>query len=289
MSMESVSAGTALSTFIILLVGLAGLAAFVYPFFLPPAEAPGVIEAHTTDALLVFTLVTLLGMGVMIAEVGSQAAGAKTVAVLGVLTAINAILRLADVATGLLGIGGFSPVFFLIILVGYVYGSRFAFLLGILTLFVSAIITGGVGTWLPYQMFAAGWVGLTAGWLPDLRKFGPVKPQGDLRGLSLRGRMVSGEIIVLAVFGLVWGILFGILMNLFFWPYVGGGEMYWVPGLTLKETVRRYALFYVTTSLWWDLARGIGNFILIAFLGRPVLRMLRRFQRRLSFEIAPAF
>jgi len=265
-----------LSTITILLVGLAGLAAFVYPFFLPASGAQGVIEAHTTDALLVFTLVTILGMGVMIAEVGTQAAGAKTVAMLGILTAINAVLRLADVATGLMGIGGFSPVFFLIILVGYVYGSRFGFLLGILTLFVSALITGGVGTWLPYQMFAAGWVGLTAGWLPDLRGLGQV---------HLQGRAVSSEIIVLAAFGLGWGMLFGALMNLFFWPYIGGGEMYWVPGLTLRETVRRYTVFYAATSLWWDITRGIGNFVLIALLGAPVLRLLRRFQRRLSFEV----
>lgn len=275
-----------LSTVIILLVGLAGLTAFVYPFFLPAGEAQDVLEAHTTDALLVFTLVTILGMGVIIAEVGTQAAGAKTVAVLGILTAINAVLRLADVASGLLGIGGFSPVFFLIILVGYIYGSRFGFLLGILTLFVSAIITGGVGTWLPYQMFAAGWVGLTAGWLPDLRRLRALNRRGGFWGLSLRGRVVDGEIMVLGVFGLGWGILFGALMNLFFWPYVGGGEMYWVPGLTLGETVRRYVLFYVATSLWWDIARGIGNFFLIALLGRPVLRLLRRFQRRLSFELA---
>jgi len=274
--MENTRARTTLTYVTILLVGLAGLAAFVYPFFLPAGDAQGMIEAHTTDALLVFTLVTILGMGVMIAEVGTQAAGTKTVAVLGILTAINAVLRLADVATGLMGIGGFSPVFFLIILVGYVYGSRFGFLLGILTLFVSALITGGVGTWLPYQMFAAGWVGLTAGWLPNLRRLGQ---------LRLRGRAVSGELLVLATFGLGWGLLFGVLMNLFFWPYIGGGEMYWVPGLTLRETVRRYAVFYTATSLWWDIARGIGNFVLIALLGNPVLRLLRRFQRRLSFEV----
>ena len=41
-------------------------------------------------------------------------------------------------------------------------GVPSAFLLGVLTLLVSAILTGGVGPWLPYQMFTAGWVGLSA-------------------------------------------------------------------------------------------------------------------------------
>ena len=33
--------------------------------------------------------------------------------------------------------------------------------MGALTLFTSAIITGGVGPWLPGQMFVAGWVGMS--------------------------------------------------------------------------------------------------------------------------------
>ena len=39
-------------------------------------------------------------------------------------------------------------------------------MLGNTTMFASAILTGGVGPWLPFQMLAAGWVGLGAGVLP---------------------------------------------------------------------------------------------------------------------------
>ena len=55
----------------------------------------------------------------------------------------------------------FAPL----ILGGYVFGARFGFLFGAFALLVSALITGGVGPWLPYQMFAAGWMGLSAGGL----------------------------------------------------------------------------------------------------------------------------
>ena len=60
-------------------------------------------------------------------------------------------------------------LFFTIVLAGRVFGAGFGVVLGCSTLFASAIITGGVGPWLPYQMFGASWVGLLAGLLPRLR------------------------------------------------------------------------------------------------------------------------
>ena len=93
---------------------------------------------------------------------------------------------------------------------------------------------------------------------------------------------------MLAAWGLVLGFSFGLLMNIYFWPYVfapGQSEMYWQPGLSLGQTLRRYALFYAVTSLWWDLARAVGNFVLLLLFAAPVLRLLRRFQQRFFFEV----
>jgi energy-coupling factor transport system substrate-specific component len=61
--------------------------------------------------------------------------------------------------------------------------------------------------------------------------------------------------------------------------------MHWQSGLSLGETLQRYAVFYTFTSLWWDLARGAGNFILLLIFAAPILRLLRRFQRRFFFEV----
>jgi len=241
----------------ILLVTLLGLGAFIYPIVIPPQQAVSSAAAHAGDAPLVFLLLIILCLLVVLADLENRRLDSKTVALLGILSAINAVLRFVP------GPAGFSAVFFLPILCGYVYGGDFGFLLGVLSLFVSALITGGVGPWMPYQMFALGWVGLSAGWLPRLR------------------RWPRAEIALLAIFGAIWGLVFGAVMNLWFWPYIAppaeasGGS----------SALHRYATFYLTTSLWWDMGRAGGNAVLILLFGAPLLRLLRRFQRRFHFVV----
>lgn len=252
-----------------------GVLAFLYPFFLPPAQA-GISRpaGHVNDApLLLTTLITICFVALLV-EVQGQSVSAKFVALLGVLVSINSVLRFVEVAIP--GPGGFSPIFFLIVLTGYVFGGRFGFLMGALTLVVSALVTGGVGPWLPGQMFAAGWVGLSAPLCrPLVRVF--------------RWENTRSEIIVLAIFGAVWGLIYGAIMNLWFWPFVAGpAEQYWAPGVGPVETVRRYAVFYAVTSFWWDLMRAAGLVALTLLFGRPTLRALRRFYRRFAFEYEPA-
>ena len=120
--------------------------------------------AHDQDAPLVITALVGLALVALPVELQGQTISAKMVAMLGVLVAITSVLRFIEVAVPMPG--DFSPIFAPIILAGYVFGGRFGFLMGAFTLLVSRLITGGVGPWLPYQMFAAGWIGLTAGWLP---------------------------------------------------------------------------------------------------------------------------
>jgi energy-coupling factor transport system substrate-specific component len=251
-----------------------GIAAFLYPFWLPAlVQSSSQRQAHAGDSALMLTLLVGLCLAVLLLEVQSQGVSTKTVALLGVLVAINATLRFAEVAVP--GPGGFSPIFPLIVLGGYVLGARFGFLLGVLTLLVSAILTGGVGPWLPYQMFTAGWVGLSAPLCRPLAR-------------ALGGPGSKGEVAVLAIFGGYWGLLYGAVMNIWFWPFaMGPAQMYWQPGIGLAETLQRYLVFYAVTSLVWDLARMLGNMVLIALGAGAVLRVLRRFQLRFAFTYAP--
>jgi energy-coupling factor transport system substrate-specific component len=265
------------SLFTYALTSLIGVVAFLYPFWLPHLVSQRETvanQAHLQDAVLVLTILVLLCFAVLLLEVQRQAVNTKTVALLGVLVAINATLRYLDNVIPLPG--GFSPIFILIILTGYVYGGRFGFLMGALTLLVSALITGGVGPWLPYQMITAGWCGMTA---PLCRWWRPRKGQVGSRY----------ELLVLTGFSGLWGLLYGAIMNLWFWPFASGDPtQYWQPGITVWDTVRRYTLFYLITSLAWDAARLAGNVLLTLALGAPILRALRRFQARFEFQYQPA-
>jgi energy-coupling factor transport system substrate-specific component len=249
---------------VLALASLIGAVAFAYPFVATTAGSPAAV-ALAPDASLVTLVLTTFCVVVVLANFTRRQMSARTVAVLGVLTAVNAILR------ALPGPGGFSAIFFLLGMSGYVYGSTFGFLMGVLSLLVSALIGGGVGPWLPYQMYAAGWMGLTSSWLPDLR----------------RRKVV--ELWMLATWTVLWGFLFGAIMNLWFWPYMStvqaNAGQSWQAGLGVSEALRRYGLFYLATSAWWDVWRAIGNAGLVLVMGTPLLKVLRRFEHVLGFEV----
>ena len=252
-----------------------GVVAFVYPFLVPSLPGAAVGQVHTTDAPLMLTVLVGLCFIVLLLEVQGQAVNAKFVALLGILVSINAVLRFLEVAIP--GPGGISPIFFLILLTGYVYGGRFGFLMGALTFLVSALITGAVGPWLPYQMFTAGWAGMSASLCRPL-----------VRLLRAEGRWF--EILALAAFAALWGFLFGAIINVWFWPYATGpADQYWEPGISFLDTLRRYAAFYLATSLVWDALRAVGNVLLTLAFGAPALRALRRFQQRFAFSYEPVY
>jgi energy-coupling factor transport system substrate-specific component len=238
-----------------------GIAAFLYPFLLSRAPVDGENQAHAGDAPLIFTLLVGLAGLLLIVELASGGMNAKVASALAVLAVAAAILRIPPLP------GGASAFYFLVILTGYVFGPRFGFLLGAIALFVSALVTGGFGPWVPYQMFAAGWLGLTSGWL------GRLHPR-----LVDRPRL---EIATLIVFGVVWGFIFGAVMNLWFWPYIAtGDDVSWQPGLGVATTLRHYWAYYLLTSAGWDAWRAIVNALLLLVAGRPVLGVLLRFRDR---------
>ena len=247
------------SSLLLAAASLLGLVAFCWPFLAHPDEAAAGM-AHTTDAPWVFVALLPLLLAVVLAEIADGALDAKAVAVLGVLAACGAALRLP--ATG---VAGFEPIFFLFIPAGRVLGRGFGFVLGAVTMLASALLTGGVGPWLPFQMFGAAWVGFGAGCLP-----------------AARGR---AEVWLLAGYGFVAGLVYGALLNLWFWPFgaSAGTEVSYLPGAGLTENLGRFWAFHLTTSLGWDLPRALTNAVLVLLAGPPVLAALRRASRRAAF------
>jgi energy-coupling factor transport system substrate-specific component len=247
------------------LASMIGLAAFLYPFFLPSLAASG-MAAHANDAPLLTVLLLGLCLVAVFANLTGRQMTSKLVAMLGMLVAVNAVLRAVP------GPAGFNAIFVLPILTGYAYGPTFGFLLGSLSLLVSAFIGGGVGPWMPYQMFATGWMGLLSGLLPQFPNHRRWEP------------------VMLAVWGGVMGLIFGAIMNIWFWPFIQGdasqaAEGTFQAGMSAWEALRNYGVFYLVTSIWWDAARAFGNGLLILFFGAPILRVLRRFKRRFDFEM----
>jgi energy-coupling factor transport system substrate-specific component len=137
-----------------------GVVALAYPFLV---RAAGGATSPGQTSLLSVVLVTLC-LAVLLVELQGQATGAKTVAALGILVAATATLRFIEVAIP--APGGFSPVFAPIILGGYVFGARFGFLLGAMTMLVSGIITAGVGRGCPIRCSLPGGSGLARACCP---------------------------------------------------------------------------------------------------------------------------
>ena len=247
------------NTLVLAIASLFSIAGFVWPFFYSGQDLP--------RTQLFFWIAILAATALVIFEVSSSGLDAKSVALLGVLAALISALR--PLGAGAVGI---EPMWFVLILSARVFGASFGFLLGIISMFASALLTGGLGPWLGYQMFAAAWIGMAAGLLP---------------------KRVSGksEIAMLLVFGALAAGAFGILMDLQFWPWALGSntQLSYLPGGTIAENLSRFITFHFASAMAWDIPRAIFTCVLIAFTGPSVLSALRRTYTRAAFSTPVVF
>ena len=252
------------SALMLALMSVAGLAMFCWPLLTHHSTSG---TAHVTDAPIIFAVTLPLLVFVILAEFADGGMDSKALAMLGVLSAVDAALRPMGGGTG-----GVETVFFLLILAGRVFGPGFGFVLGCTSLFASALITAGVGPWLPFQMLCSAWIGMGAGLLPR----------------RVRG---TREVVMLILYGVLAAYAFGALMNLYTWPFLAGidlgdhANLAYVPGDSLLDNLHRFGVYTLVTSTGgWDTGRAITNAIAIAVLGRPVLVVLRRAARRASYD-----
>jgi energy-coupling factor transport system substrate-specific component len=240
---------------VLLALTAAGLVLFLAPLFLG--------SRFPQPVLLFSALVAVSALVALAVALQTHRLSTRLLAILAALVAIDATLRLVIV----IGLLGFSPIFFLVIAGGYVMGPSFGFACGALTLLLSAVLTAGLGPWLPYQMLAAGWVGMGAGYMG-----------------RISGRKPSAKTIAaLSLYGCAAGFAYGILLDLWEWPLLvaaGSSPLSWAPGIGLVALVRRFGAFYLATSLVYDGFRAMGNLLLIAVLGSAVIPALERFRRR---------
>ena len=238
---------------VLFIASIFSAAGFLWPFLYVGENLP--------QTQLFFWCAVAISFALVVVQISSQQLDAKSVALLGVLSALIAALR--PLGAGAVGI---EPMWFILILSARVFGASFGFLLGMISMFVSALLTGGIGPWLGYQVFAAAWIGLLAGALPK----------------TLRG---GRELMMLIIYAIFASAAFGILMDLQFWPWALGSstQLSYLPNGDISENVSRFITFHFATSMAWDIPRAIFTSALIAFAGKAVLSALRRTRTRAAF------
>lgn len=246
-----------LSALVILLISIIGFFSFTWPLFIA-AENDGAARWLFIALMPLITIVAFI-------EIGIGQMNVKSLAFLGVLSATGAALR----AIGA-GAVGLEPIWFLIIIGGRALGKKFGFILGLTTMLSSALLTGGVGPWLAFQMMCAAWIGWGAGALPQFTK--QKKTQFSR----------TFEISVLAVYGAISAEFFGIMMDLQLWPWIASpaSSIAYIAGASVVENFQRFITFHFATALAWDIPRAIFNVIMISTLGVPLLNSLRRAMQR---------
>lgn len=252
--MKADRTSTFLSRSLIFFGSLIGILAFTWPLFIAAEND----QAARWLFLALMPLVTII----VIIETTFGKLNVKSLAFLGVLSATGAAVR----AIGA-GAVGLEPIWFLIIIGGAALGSNFGFILGLTTMLASALLTGGVGPWLAFQMMCAAWIGWGA---------------GVLTKITAKQQTHSWELALLAGYGALTALIFGALMDLQLWPWIASPatSIAYVPGGAVVENVQKFLLFHFTTALAWDIPRAIFNVLLILFLGRPILNSIRRAMRR---------
>ena len=228
------------------LISMAALG-FFWPFFVPTDEM-------ADKASWFFLAATPLIMILVVVLVTQEELGSKKIALLGILTALIAALRP-------LGIGaiGIEPMWFALIIASRAMGPTFGFLLGTLSMALSALLTGGIGPWLSYQIFAAALIG-----------WGTILIPAKLRGMQ--------EVSALIFYGIIAAGFFGIAMDLQFWPWTlgPGTELSYLPGAALVENLDRFFTYHFISALAWDIPRAILTTILLSIATKPMLTALRR-------------
>jgi energy-coupling factor transport system substrate-specific component len=223
--------------FLLVIIGL-GAAAFTAPVL-----SPSPLDILQNWGLMSVILVALT-IGAFFFEFEGSNIGSKEIAIVGILSTVSAVLRIPFAA-----VPSVQPCTYLIICSGYVFGPLAGFMVGAMTALVSNLFLGQ-GPWTIYQMFAWGMAGVSAGYL---RRFSPDRKR-------------------LMAFGILWGYLFGVIVNLWFWT-----------SFVYPLTPRTFIVSQLG-SFWFDTAHAVANAIFLGLLGRKTIDILERFHKKFQWQ-----
>ena len=201
----------------------------------------------TQDLEKYFGLISLLLLAIIIFTLlmafESRPSGSKDIATIAILGAFSAASRIPFA-----GIPSFQPSTFIIIAVGAVMGPYAGFMVGIETALISNFFLGQ-GPWTPWQMLAWGLAGVFGSFLK--RWIG--KKNG---------------IYALMVLGAVYGYIYGLIMNIWYWL-----------AFIYPHTIESFLLVW-SLSVYFDTLHSIGNVLFSDVFGIQLLKILIRFKVR---------
>ena len=169
-------------------------------------------------------------------------ATSKEIALIATLASLAAVSRIPFAA-----IMSVQPTTFIVMITGYVFGTRTGFMVGAIAALVSNFFLGQ-GPWTPWQMFCWGLCGVSAGFLGRKKEEFKLLPFLLLCG--------------------IWGYLFGWIMNLWHWL-----------GFVFPLTFKTFIVTYIT-SFPFDTLHAVGNVVFSLLLGKSFYQVLIRFRKK---------
>ncbi|WP_153733081.1 ECF transporter S component [Sporosarcina obsidiansis] len=166
----------------------------------------------------------------------------REVVLLAMLAAIAAVGRVPFA-----GLPSVQPTSFIIIMAGLVFGAESGFIVGAVAAIVSNFFLGQ-GPWTPWQMYAWGMMGMSAGLLRNTRWM-----------KTLWGK---------CVFGFLWGYLFGWFMNI------------WIIVSNIEALSWEFFVGIYVSSIYFDLAHALSNVFFLIVFGASWIKILQRIQRK---------
>ena len=165
---------------------------------------------------------------------------AREVVLLAVFIAVAAVSRIPFAA-----LPSIQPTSFIIIMVGIGFGAETGFIVGAVSALVSNLVLGQ-GPWTPWQMFAWGLMGMTAGMMSHY--------------LQQRWQRL--------LFGFIWGFLFGWTMNL------------WVLTTQIDNLTLELIIGIYTASFVHDFSHALSNVVLLFVFSSSFLMIFKRLKRK---------
>ncbi|MBU9723375.1 ECF transporter S component [Bacillus alkalicola] len=174
---------------------------------------------------------------------------AREIVLLAVMAAIASVSRIPFAA-----IPSVQPTTFVIMMAGFVFGKESGFIIGVVSALASNMILGQ-GPWTPWQMIAWGLVGFSAG--------------------LLRNWSVMKGTIGKVGFAIIWGFLFGWIMNIWgLLALTGGGTG---EGGLLDPQV---LIPYFISSALFDSMHAVSNVVFLLLFGGVWVKLLERFKMK---------